>query len=253
MSSGIVLETSDVQDGAGTSFFQVWVGSNDVGRFAYLVVACADPVAFYEVDQIYDANSTGIVWTPRSQVQMMYEPPSSLDSDDPTDPLFLNVQTYSAPLLDAYPGFTDFYVYWTGTPALCVGLTQAFSGTSGHDAGSWPVTAKDETGELTPVSIPGNNLVNPTGGRMISVAAVMDQTPTPGAGWTAANAHFLNIKVEVATRDFDSDVAGTGIDIETGTTLLNWVLIGDAIAAGVIVVPDTGPPPLPVQTVVSIF
>ncbi len=217
-------------------------------HFALLVIACADPIDIYEVLSITDA--AGLDWTLRSQVQMLYTPESSADS--PAEANYVNVQVYSTPLYEAYPSFSQIDVQLNGTAARVVAATATWLGTSGFDAWpSWPTSAKDETGEPTPATIAGNNITNPTGGRMLMLAVALDQTLAPDTGWTEAVSAGSDLKVLMASKDFDSDGDATGIAIGTGTNLENWIVIGDALAAGEL--PHVGPAPLPAVTIVAIY
>jgi hypothetical protein len=127
-------------------------------------------------------------------------------------------------------------------------------GNDGPDAWpSWPTSAKDETGDVVPAVITGNNIVNPTGGRMIMVAAAVDQTPTADTGWTQEVSAGSDLKLIIATKDFDSDGDATAIDIASGADLRNWILVGDAFRAGVLDIPISGPAPLPAIVCVALY
>jgi len=236
-------------------------GPGDVTHI-YVITVTADPTGYVDCDTVAGTGGLAdLAFNLRAAEIMHYDPPSSLDSGDTPDPVFLRVTTWMAPWVNTGPpGPCQVVANFDGSAQDAIVILAGVTGSLGFDARvSNPNTSANDTGDDVVAQSFSNGILEEAGGMLISFIATSGPTdPVP-------NAPDQDEVVSVETATLESDPSTTPIravlskvDLAFGSSgwllgtenaVRNWILTNDAFATGV---PDSDVA-LPAVTVVALF
>jgi hypothetical protein len=230
--------------------------------FLYAVTVTASPTAAVSpFTPDGDGDLQDMVWDIRSEETLTYEAPSSLDSSDSPDSIFLTVRTWFCFWPNtAVPTSGDMTTTFAGTVQDSVFIIIGVSGASGFDEYvNNPNAVINDTGDAVIAQSFSNGIAEEAGGILLSVIATSGPTdPVPDAESTEVVAvETATIESEESTTPLrvslmkiDLPFGSSGWLLGTDNAVRNWILISDGVATGVFESPGGL---LPAVTVVAIF
>jgi hypothetical protein len=241
-------------------FLQTNVGDGTT-VLIYGVTVTASPTAYVNCDSVTGADSLApMEWELRSEESLTYEAPSSPDSSDSPDTIFMRVQTWSCVYTTGSQVPGDLLTAnFSGTAQDAVFIVAGIDGTKGFDVrSSNPGTLLDNTGDAVLAQDFSNGIDEETGGMLLCVVATSGPTdPIPDADsdevvaveTATVESEESTTPLRVSLMKIDLAFGSSGWLLGTDNAIRNWILMSDGVANGTF----ESAPVLPVVTVVSMF